>query len=79
MKIKERTAYLDWDDRNYLEIVVDGRVEVSFCDGEKEDNSLGRNFNDCYSITDLMVKAYKAGLEQEEFEFTQEKVDWEEI
>jgi len=42
--------------------------ELSFCDGEPEDNSIGRNFNDIYSIPQLIVLAYNAGVNGEPIE-----------
>lgn len=33
-----------------------------------EDNSLGRNFNHCFRITDLMFEAYQAGKNGEPFD-----------
>lgn len=62
----------DWDGRDGLRMKVskvfeDGTQELikelSFFDGEPEDNSLGRNFNDVYSISDLLVEVSKIGAE----------------
>lgn len=44
-----------------------GRDQVSFYDGEPEDNNLARNFNDVYSIVGLMEMAYEAGKRGEEW------------
>lgn len=44
------------------------RNDISFYDGEPEDNTLGRNFNDVYSIPDLLKIAYEAGKNGEEWE-----------
>jgi hypothetical protein len=40
----------------------------SASDGEPEDNTLSRNFNDCYKIGEMMERAYKAGKAGEPFE-----------
>jgi hypothetical protein len=37
-------------------------------EGEREDNTLGRNFNDCYGIPDLLKLAHQAGAAEEPFE-----------
>ena len=50
-----------------LEILVDGSLIASFCDGEPEDNCIGRNFSDVHNIEDLMREAYEAGKNGEEF------------
>ena len=47
--------------REFFEINVKDGPTLSFCDGEPEDNSLGRNFNDWYAIMDLVKLAYAAG------------------
>lgn len=66
------------DYRNTMSIVVDGKKEVSFTDGEPEDNNLNRNFNGVYKIDKLMKKAYEAGKNGESFELsTREIDDWE--
>jgi hypothetical protein len=67
MKIIARTRTLRDDYRQSFEIEVDGKIALSFTDGEPEDNCLGRNFNDCYSIPDLLKKVWEAGKRQEEF------------
>ena len=60
MKVKVYNYTYD-DGRAGLQIIVDGKVRCNFLDGEPEDNSLGRNFDDCYTIVDLMREAYIAG------------------
>lgn len=79
MKIVERTAYDEGDCRGYLKIQVDGKQVFSACDGEPEDNGLGRNFNDCYSIVDLMKQAYDAGQNNEPFGIDSKEVSWEDM
>ena len=55
------------DYRVYLEIEIEGKESLSFYDGEPEDNSLSRNFNDVYKITDLLRRAHDAGKNGEPF------------
>ena len=68
MKIAVITAEWDDDCRNSLEIQVDGKTKFNVHDGEPEDNTLCRNFNDCYSVADLMKLAHEAGARGETFE-----------
>jgi hypothetical protein len=52
-----------------LEITLDGETKFHvFSSDSPEDNTLSRNFADCYDIPELLRKAYKAGLNGEEFE-----------
>ncbi|OPH61855.1 hypothetical protein BC351_01025 [Paenibacillus ferrarius] len=44
-------------------------TSVRFHDGESEDNTISRNFNDVNRITDLMIIAYNAGKNGEEMVF----------
>lgn len=80
MKVKVITlsekGIADFDYRQLLLIEVDGKKELQFCDGEPEDASLGRDFNDCFSIHKLMKKAYEAGKAGEEFELEEVEVDY---
>ena len=61
MKIIAKTITFKDDYRQSFEIWVDGKIALSFSDGEPEDNCLGRNFNDCYKIVDLLKKVWDAG------------------
>lgn len=45
-----------------------GGLELDFVDGEHEDNNLGRNFEDCYSIVDLIKAAHELGQKGEPLE-----------
>ena len=54
--------------RESLVICVNGRRVFQAVDGEQEDNSLLRNFSDCYDIPNLMRMAYEAGKLGEPFE-----------
>ena len=65
-------------DREYaeaLELEIDGKTELSFIDGESEDNSLSRNFNDIFRIPKLLQRVYDAGVRGEKFELVENKVD----
>lgn len=55
------------DYQDFYRIFVDGKRVASFHDGEPEDNTLSRNFNDCFSIGSLMKRAWQAGKDGEEF------------
>ena len=59
LKITEQSAYDDYDGTGSVAITVeaDGTVlhELSFFDGEPEDNNLSRNFSDCHSITQVLA------------------------
>ena len=79
MKVEMFTATDEMDYRDALVILIDGKVEFSAFDGESEDNSLCRNFGDCFSIPDLMQQAYMAGADKEELKIEQNKIDWAEI
>lgn len=79
MKVTETTftdkGREEFDYRDYLRIDVDGKQAVEFMDGEPEDANLGRDFNDCFSIVDLMHRAYEAGRAGEKFEYETREVD----
>ena len=63
------------DGSDFLEIFIDGKKEFSVRDGEREDASLRRDFNDCLKIGNLMQKAYNAGKKGDSFELTEMEVD----
>lgn len=67
------------DYREALIIKIDGKVVFSACDGEPEDNSLARNFNDCLIIGTLMKMAWLAGTEHQKFDLTHKEIDWEDF
>lgn len=74
MKLDIRTIDLD-DGRCCFLIIVDGEKVFDVGDGEPEDNTLGRNFNDCFGIPDLLQKAYNAGKSGEQLEITRSDKD----
>lgn len=55
----------DW--RQFFEVWVDGKCVCDFYDGEPEDASISRDFNDVLKIPKLMQIAYEAGKNGEEF------------
>ena len=63
------------DYRDSVRIYIDGKKVLDCGDGEHEDNTLGRNFSDCYSIPQLMEKAFDAGRAGQGFEIVEEEMD----
>ena len=65
MKVVEKTrAEKDLEKHDYrdaLIIYIDDKRVFCVRDGESEDATLGRDFNDCHSITSLMEQMYEAG------------------
>jgi hypothetical protein len=51
-----------------IEAPLDLGPSLGFYDGEPEDNTLMRNFNDVFHIIDLMQAAYEVGKSGEPFE-----------
>lgn len=51
--------------RNDSDLIV---LRLDFCNGEPEDNSLGRNFNDVFYIEEAIRIAYEAGKNGEKLE-----------
>lgn len=76
MKVELIFSYDEDECSEALAIKIDGEKAVSFYDGEPEDRTLGRCFNDCYSIGELMKKAYEAGKNGEKFEYESKKLEW---
>ena len=71
MEIKEISKISVWGNNSYTIILKDEKgdtMSLFFGDGETEDNTLGRNFNDIYSIIDALNMAYEAGKNGEEWE-----------
>lgn len=60
---EEDKEYYEWET---LEIEVDGEKVFSVFTGENEDNTLTRNFSDCYNVSSLMEMAFEAGKRGEE-------------
>jgi len=79
MKVEILKATEGNEDRDALVITVDGKIAFSAFDGEPEDNSLCRNFGDCFNIGVLMEQAYFAGVGKEEFGIIDKELTWEEL
>lgn len=60
---------------NGLKIFIDDKSVFTVFEGEPEDNTLGRNYNDCYKIPELMRLAFEAGKRGEEISFKTEEVE----
>ena len=72
-------AIEDRDYRDYLTITIDGKESFRVYDGEPEDATLARDFNDCWGIVDLMKKAYDAGIAGEGFVVSRVRVSINDI
>ena len=72
MKVKEITRSSAMQNRrdgqSALEIEVNGKTAMSFYDGEPEDASINRDFNDVNGIVGLMQQAFDAGKAGEDFD-----------
>lgn len=79
MKIETVYAVDDYDGRSAYKIIVDGVSVASFHDGEPEDASLSRDFNDVFKITELMDMAYEAGKRGEEVTWEDKDISWSEF
>ena len=75
MKIESIYKTFDSGCRAALTIHIDGTKKLSFWEGEPEDNNLGRNFNDCYSIVSFMKMAYEAGKNGETLEISKKEIE----
>lgn len=68
------------DDYTYesLEIVIDNKAKFHvYSSDSPEDNTLSRNFSDCYDIPALLKKAYEAGKKGEKLEIIYNEEDEE--
>jgi hypothetical protein len=63
------TELIDFEDGyEELEIVINNTTKFKVGNYDSpEDNTLSRNFSDCYDIPELLRKAYEAGKNGEEF------------
>jgi len=61
--------------KNAIEICVNGKLKLRFADGEPEDATLSRGFNDVYYITDALEMAYSAGKSGEQMIIKYEESD----
>jgi len=63
-----------YDYQNFLKIEF-ANVKFEFLDGEPEDANLSRDFNDCYSIEDAIMKAYALGKANEPIKIERVEID----
>ena len=63
------------DYRDAIEITIDGKRVLSFWDGEPEDATLSRDFDDCWQIAKIIEQAFNAGLAGEEFSIEHRQED----
>ncbi len=79
MKVKQivfsEKALEEWDFRGFLQIEIDGFQKFRFLDGELEDATLARDYNDVYKIISVMKEAYQAGKDGKDFEVEEIEVD----
>lgn len=69
----EDEEYYEWQQ---MEIMIDGKKVFDVCSADSpEDNNLHRNFSDCYSIPQLLKRAWEAGKNGEPFELTYEEAE----
>ena len=70
----------DNDYRSILKITIDGEEMFEVGEGEPEDATLSRDFNDCWRVPSLIKAAYRAGLSNEKLEIERVTVDsWDDI
>lgn len=78
MKIIIRSATEKSEYRERLQITM-GDVCLDFCDGEPEDNSIARGFNDVRKIVNALVVAHATGAMGEGIEIQETTHEWGEI
>lgn len=81
MKIDVYSATSENDYREALVIFIDNARVFSIYEGEPEDNNLGRNFNNCWIVPDLLKKTFLAGAANpdEEVSITTHDVSWDDL
>lgn len=70
MIIQVRSEVEDYRER--YELIINGEVVFAVFDGEPEDNTIGRNFNDVYKLEDIIKKVHEAGVRQEPLTFKED-------
>jgi hypothetical protein len=75
MKIEFLYANDDLDGRSAVLVKKDGGQAMLFADGEPEDNSLGRNFNDIFMLPSLLEEVAGA----DEVEVVTKEITWSEL
>lgn len=63
-----------YEERKWLEILINDKKVFSIGSGEPEDMSLDRDLNDAHKITSMMKEAYEAGKNGEPFELEKKDV-----
>ena len=58
-----------------LSISVDGKEMINLSDGEPEDNTLSRNFNDVFEIPELLKLVWEAGKSGDDLVIEEIEVD----
>jgi len=58
-----------------LVIHMNDKIEFQVSDGEPEDNTLSRNFNDCYGVPRILRLAHEAGVAGDKLEIINEEVE----
>ena len=64
-------------ERDYCDIYaieIDGKRVFCVADGESEDNTLFRNFNDVYKLEDILSTVYEAGVAGKRLEIEYKEV-----
>lgn len=81
MIIVQKTATIDndWEYRNGIVITMDDKTIIRLYDWETEDNTLSRNFSDCYNIYSIIKDVYELGRKWVEIDFDSKDVSWGEI
>lgn len=65
-------------ERDYCDlyaIEVDGKKVFCVADGEPEDNTLSRNFNNVYKLEDILSTLYEAGVAGKRLEIEHKEVN----
>ncbi len=73
VEVIRRSEVEECEYREAMRIVINDKEEFWFGDGEPEDNTLGRNFNDIYKIPKMLEMAFNAGRFGELFSISETK------
>lgn len=81
MRVNTKSAEYDCREAYNIEAISGNKsASLSFFDGEPEDNTIARNFNDIYGFDEIVKMAHEAGKRGEELVFTHEvDADWDEM
>ncbi len=64
----------DYDDKDIVEVRVDGSLIWQVYDDDPKDSNLNRSFKDCRRVGILMKLAFDAGVRGEKFELIEGQV-----